>query len=290
VKRDLGEEIWKYAAGATREVFPAVIGSMTTVVGEVTESPASVSFTETVAAFTGPGSTRQLTKRPVVAGSLRLTRTSDGFLWVEGTNYSFNATTGVITNINATANQGLTASYYYYSTSGGATGPIGPNGTPGTVWRIGIGPPAGTLGIPGDLYSDTNNGDVYEKTGASTYTLRANLTGPVGPQGIPGPEFPGSATLSASGPIPTDKHVIKINADAADVTGTLPTAVGRVGKAYAIKNISTSLVRKVTVMPTGTETIEGRPYLDTETPGDCVWLESDGANWTIVSPPTYVAV
>jgi len=68
----------------------------------------------------------------------------------------------------------------------GAQGPQGIPGTPGSIWRSGTGPPSGALGIVGDWYENDANGDIYEKTGASTYTLRDNLTGPQGPQGIQG--------------------------------------------------------------------------------------------------------
>lgn len=65
----------------------------------------------------------------------------------------------------------------------GPAGTNGTNGAPGSVWRSGSGAPAGALGIVGDWYLNTANGDIHEKTGASTYTLRDNLTGPTGPSG-----------------------------------------------------------------------------------------------------------
>lgn len=62
----------------------------------------------------------------------------------------------------------------------GTNGTNGTNGAPGSVWRSGTGAPSGALGIVGDWYLDDANGDVYEKTGSSTYTLRDNLMGPAG--------------------------------------------------------------------------------------------------------------
>ena len=53
-------------------------------------------------------------------------------------------------------------------------------GAPGSKWYSGTGAPAGGTGIVGDWYLNDANGDVYEKTGASTWTLRDNLTGPPG--------------------------------------------------------------------------------------------------------------
>lgn len=82
----------------------------------------------------------------------------------------------------------------------GATGEQGPAGAPGSVWRSGSGAPAGALGVVGDWYLNTANGDVYEKTGASAWTLRDNLTGPQGPQGIQGPQgTPGSVGTGPAG-------------------------------------------------------------------------------------------
>jgi len=97
----------------------------------------------------------------------------------------------------------------------GAQGPQGPTGTtgaqgpPGSIWRSGTGAPAGALGVVGDWYENDANGDIYEKTGASTYTLRDNLTGPQGPQGTPGAGAPDATT--------TTKGSIQL---AGDLTGT----------------------------------------------------------------------
>src|SRR5690606_14907003 len=51
------------------------------------------------------------------------------------------------------------------------------------TWRSGNGAPAGSLGNVGDFYLDEQTGNVYEKTGASTWTLRANIGGPAGADG-----------------------------------------------------------------------------------------------------------
>lgn len=69
----------------------------------------------------------------------------------------------------------------------GSTGSAGAAGAPGSVWRSGAGAPAGALGVVGDWYLNNANGDVYEKTGASAWTLRDNLTGPAGSTGAQGP-------------------------------------------------------------------------------------------------------
>ncbi len=59
-------------------------------------------------------------------------------------------------------------------------GPRGPGGADGAEWFNGAGAPAGGTGEIGDYYINNSNGDYYEKTGVSTWTLRGNLEGPAG--------------------------------------------------------------------------------------------------------------
>jgi len=79
----------------------------------------------------------------------------------------------------------------------GATGSQGPAGTPGEVWFSGSGAPGGTTGAVNDWYLNTATGDVYEKTGASTWTLRGNIKGPTGLTGADG--APGEKWFTGSG-------------------------------------------------------------------------------------------
>jgi hypothetical protein len=72
-------------------------------------------------------------------------------------------------------------------------------------WLSGAGAPAGTTGNSGDWYLDTGTGDVYEKTAASTWTLRGNIKGPAGPAGPQGnvgpqgpPGVPGDTVVAAA--------------------------------------------------------------------------------------------
>jgi hypothetical protein len=62
----------------------------------------------------------------------------------------------------------------------------GTGGGGGEAWFTGTGAPAGALGSVGDFYLDSSNGNFYEKTGESTWTLRGSLRGPAGPQGPTG--------------------------------------------------------------------------------------------------------
>lgn len=56
------------------------------------------------------------------------------------------------------------------------TGTAGPIGKPGTVWRNGSGLPNNSVGVDGDYYLRTLNGDVYEKQ-SGAYILVANISG-----------------------------------------------------------------------------------------------------------------
>jgi len=53
----------------------------------------------------------------------------------------------------------------------------------------GEGVPGADVGAPGDVYLDTDNGDLY-KNSNGTWGIVMRLEGPEGPQGIQGPEGP----------------------------------------------------------------------------------------------------
>jgi hypothetical protein len=56
-------------------------------------------------------------------------------------------------------------------------------------YLFGSGTPNISLGLDGDLYQNTTNGDQYKKI-SGVWVLQGNLTGPQGPQGIQGPVGP----------------------------------------------------------------------------------------------------
>jgi hypothetical protein len=97
----------------------------------------------------------------------------------------------------------------------GAQGPQGDAGIDGSLWFSGAGVPSGGLGKVPDWYLNETNGDVYEKTGETTWTLRDNLTGPQGPQGVQGntgatgPQgAPGSKWYAGTGVPATGAHTV----------------------------------------------------------------------------------
>ena len=57
----------------------------------------------------------------------------------------------------------------------GANGTNGTNGSPGSVWYQGAGAPAAGVGIAGDFYLNTVNGDIYAKTGGGWGTAVTNI-------------------------------------------------------------------------------------------------------------------
>lgn len=92
-----------------------------------------------------------------------------------------------------TANPVLLAGEFGFETNTGAI-KIGDGSTAWTSLgyystriRTAAGAPAGSLGVVGDLYLNSTNGDFYLKTGVSAYTLQSNLTGPTGATGPTGP-------------------------------------------------------------------------------------------------------
>ncbi|MFT3671293.1 hypothetical protein [Aestuariivirga sp.] len=64
--------------------------------------------------------------------------------------------------------------------SDGDDGLPGTNGTNGSRWTRGTTAPSNGSGNIGDFYLRTTNGDVYEKTGVSTWTVVTNIVGPAG--------------------------------------------------------------------------------------------------------------
>ena len=71
----------------------------------------------------------------------------------------------------------------------GGGGTAGPAGDPGSVWRDGSTVPSNTLGIDGDYYLRTTNGDVYQRA-VGVYSIVTNIEGPTGPTGPTGPDGP----------------------------------------------------------------------------------------------------
>jgi len=82
----------------------------------------------------------------------------------------------------------------------------------------------------------------------------------------------GDATLGVQ------DYMALVDATSAAVTLTLPTAVGRAGKQYAIAKVDSS-ANAVTIDPAGSETLDGDTTVDLMLQWEALQIVSDGANW-----------
>ena len=108
-------------------------------------------------------------------------------------------------------------------------GPSGAAGADGAEWFNGAGAPAGGTGVVGDYYINNSNGDYYEKTGTTTWTLRGNLEGPAG--GVSSIDDLSDVDTTTSPPSVNDR----LRWDGSDWVPTTPVAhVNRIGHTWAI--------------------------------------------------------
>jgi hypothetical protein len=68
---------------------------------------------------------------------------------------------------------------------------------------------------------------------------------------------------------------------AGDTTQTLPSAVGRQGKVYNIKNSDTTNTSTVTLVATGGQTMDGETSITYNFPVN-ITVQSDGSNWILI--------
>jgi hypothetical protein len=108
-------------------------------------------------------------------------------------------------------------------------------------WRTGSGVPSDSLGVDGDMYLDSTNGDVYQRQ-AGVYVLTADISGPAGSagppgaagiQGPPGPAGSGISSVATTGagisggPITTAGTLsVQWNAGTVSAIGTGLSAAG----------------------------------------------------------------
>ncbi len=89
-----------------------------------------------------------------------------------------------------------------------------------------------------------------------------------------------SATTAAGGNTVLESDYTVYNTQNAQATDVrLPTAVGRTGKIFIIKNATVS--NPFTLLPNGSETIDGVASVDILV-NKAVTVQSDGINWIII--------
>ncbi len=90
----------------------------------------------------------------------------------------------------------------------GDPGKDGVDGTNGSVWYHGAEDPTANIGVVGDYYFETDNGNVWFR-GESGWAVISNITGPEGPQGPEGPEGkPGEDGSSGESEGSTEANVL----------------------------------------------------------------------------------
>jgi hypothetical protein len=93
--------------------------------------------------------------------------------------------------------------------SQGTQGVQGTAGTNGSTWLSGSSIPNNSDGVVNDFYINTTNGNYYKKTGATTWTLQANLTGPQGPaSSSTTPVYNNRFTSTGSYTVPSGVHTL----------------------------------------------------------------------------------
>jgi hypothetical protein len=125
-------------------------------------------------------------------------------------------------------------------------GIAGTNGTNGSTWRDGSGVPSNALGVDGDYYLNTANGDVYVRS-SGVYGIRGNIQGPPGSSrnAIQNGTFYGGLApwnvyaAAVNGVVPTYGGGRLHGSGAPNLKATstigLATAVGEVSQGFAIQ-------------------------------------------------------
>lgn len=160
------------------------------------------------------------------------------------------------------------------------------------AWTSGAGAPGAGTGVVGDYYLDTSTGDVYLKTGVSTWALQLNMRGP---QGVPGSMTgPGSSVVgnlptfaSTSGTLLQDSGVslAALIGYAAIVAGSGGgTSTLTVGSACYI--VVTGSTTHTIVLPVVSTLTLGTTYRIVNLSTGTVTVQSSGAN-TIATVAQY---
>ena len=174
----------------------------------------------------------------------------------------------------------------------GLTGPIGPSGLQGPIGPSGAigltGPTGADAVVDNTAYGISWSGDITQAATRDALYQEIEILPRFGDDVS---EFNNDAGYLTAGTIDfslaytgiavdytglADDYVV--DATSADITVTLPTAVGKEGKSYIVKNSSAGVI---TISPSGAETIDGESSIDTNSK-TALTLLSTNSNWIII--------
>jgi hypothetical protein len=144
---------------------------------------------------------------------------------------------------------------------------------------------APTSPVNGDIWS-TTAGFFFRQNGTTVQFADLSSTQTLAAKTLTNPLLNGKraaiTTRTSAYTATTSDHTILCNATTAAFTVTLPTAVGNTGQMYSIKKIDAS-ANAITIATTSSQTIDGVTTRTLSTQYQGVTVQSDGANWHVIS-------
>ena len=89
------------------------------------------------------------------------------------------------------------------------------------------------------------------------------------------------STLASSSTLDNTQFVVLADATGGDVSLSLPPSTGIGGRTYHIKKTDSS-VNKVTINPSGSETLDGQLTEDLIVQYESLHIITDGSNWSVL--------
>src|ERR1019366_3706966 len=157
--------------------------------------------------------------------------------------------------------------------AGTTGGPTGPSGLAGPTGPSGTGP-TGPTGAGATGPSGPTGTGPTGPTGAAP-------TGPTGPTGSAGsstsPQF---VTVTTNVNLSSIENAVLVNAASGNIIANLPTAVGA-NFDCIVKRIDSS-ANAVTIVPNGSQTIDGQATIGIQFQYTSVTMRSNNANWFVI--------
>lgn len=133
----------------------------------------------------------------------------------------------------------------------------------------------------GIIYVETDTTSILCSDGSNWITILSSMVSPM-LNGIRG----NSVDVSTNYTILDTDWRVRVNAALGTVTITLPSAIGRLNKLFAVRKID-STFNIVTVNTTSNQTIDGSLTWELRNPNDLVEVIGDGTNWKVLDYSNY---